>query len=65
MTDFFAGPVSEDRDEDEDDLDDRSDHYWRAACLAVIDHTTGARLTSEWLKPPHPYVMVRMPDVTR
>jgi hypothetical protein len=69
MTDFFAAPASEDPDEDEeadeDDLDDRADYDWRAACLAVIDRTTGARLTGEWLEQPHPYVTVRMPDATR
>ncbi|MGN9786640.1 DUF6461 domain-containing protein [Nonomuraea sp. ZG12] len=67
MTDFFAGPLPEDldEDEDEDDLDDRADYDWRAACLAVIDRTTGARLTGEWLEQPHPYVTVRMPDATR
>ncbi|MFI7466836.1 DUF6461 domain-containing protein [Nonomuraea sp. NPDC049646] len=67
MTDFFAAPASEDsdEDEDEDDLDDRADYDWRAACLAVIDRTTGARLTGEWLEQPHPYVTVRMPDATR
>ncbi|MFI7450630.1 hypothetical protein ACIBQX_24260 [Nonomuraea sp. NPDC049714] len=66
-TDFFAGPVPEDldEDEDEDDLDDRADYDWRAASLAVIDRTTGARLTGEWLEQPHPYVTVRMPDATR
>ncbi|MFD8532508.1 DUF6461 domain-containing protein [Streptosporangium canum] len=69
MTDFFAEPppedLDEDEDEDEDDLDARVDHDWRAACLAVIDRTTGARLTGEWLEQPHPYVTVRMPDATR
>ncbi|MEV4577113.1 DUF6461 domain-containing protein [Nonomuraea jabiensis] len=68
MTDFFAAPASEDPDEeeeeDEDDLDDRADYDWRAACLALIDRTTGARLTGEWLEQPHPYVTVRMPDAT-
>ncbi|MEU1388162.1 MULTISPECIES: hypothetical protein [unclassified Nonomuraea] len=29
--------------------------------LAVIDQTTGARLTSEWLEQPHPYTTVRSP----
>jgi hypothetical protein len=65
MTDFFATPGPEDLDQDEDDLDDHADHDWRAACLAVIDRTTGARLTGEWLEQPHPYVTVRMPDPTR
>ncbi|NUW41994.1 hypothetical protein [Nonomuraea rhodomycinica] len=65
MTDFFAAPASEDLDEDEDDLDDRADYGWRAACLAVIDHGTGARLTGEWLERPHPCMTVRMPDATR
>ncbi|MGV9324095.1 DUF6461 domain-containing protein [Streptosporangium sandarakinum] len=67
MTDFFAEPAPEDpgEDEDEDDLDGRADHDWRTAFLAVIDHTTGARLTREWLEQPHPYVTVRMPDATR
>ncbi|MFC7109575.1 hypothetical protein ACFQQB_59800 [Nonomuraea rubra] len=68
-TDFFAAPAPEDSDdndnEDEDDLDGRADHDWRAACLAVIDRTTGARLTGEWLDQAHPYVTVRMPDATR
>ncbi|MEU8402850.1 DUF6461 domain-containing protein [Nonomuraea sp. NPDC048892] len=67
MEDFFAAPAPEDPDEeeDEDDLDDRADYDWRAACLAVIDRSTGARLTGEWLEQPHPYVTVRMPDATR
>ncbi|WP_031161692.1 DUF6461 domain-containing protein [Streptosporangium roseum] len=67
MTDFFAEPAPEDldEDEDEDDLDGRADYDWRAAFLAVIDRTTGARLTGEWLKQPHPYVTVRMPDAIR
>ncbi|GAA3078805.1 DUF6461 domain-containing protein [Streptosporangium carneum] len=67
MTDFFAEPLPEDldEDEDEDDLDGRADHDWKPACLAVIDHTTGARLTGEWLEQPHPYVTVHMPDATR
>ncbi|NUW43336.1 DUF6461 domain-containing protein [Nonomuraea rhodomycinica] len=64
MTDFFAAPASEDLNEEEDDLDDRADYDWRAACLAVIDHSTGARLTGEWLEQPHPYMTVRMPDAT-
>ncbi|MFI7424942.1 hypothetical protein [Nonomuraea sp. NPDC049684] len=40
---------------------------WRgsAAMLAVIDRTTGARLTGEWLEQPHPYLTVRMPDAAR
>ncbi|MEV0597274.1 DUF6461 domain-containing protein [Nonomuraea cavernae] len=54
MTDFFIN--FEERDEDYD---------WKAAMLAVIDHTTGARLTSEWLQQPHPYITVRMPDAAR
>ncbi|GIH26335.1 hypothetical protein Aph01nite_46450 [Acrocarpospora phusangensis] len=54
MTDFFM----------EDD--DRGDDYdWKAAWLAVIDQTTGARLTSGWFDEPHPYATVRMPDATR
>ncbi|MEO3873678.1 DUF6461 domain-containing protein [Nonomuraea sp. B12E4] len=67
ITDFFAAPASDDPDEeeDEDDLDDRADYDWRATCLAVIDRTTGARLTREWLEQSHPYVTVRIPDVTR
>jgi hypothetical protein len=67
MTDFFAAPASENPDEevDEDDLDDRTGYDWRAACLAVIGRTTGARLTGGWLEQPHPYVTVRMPDATR
>ncbi|WP_240196874.1 DUF6461 domain-containing protein [Nonomuraea lactucae] len=54
MTDFFVD--FEERDEDYD---------WRAAMLAVIDQTTGARLTSEWLEQLHPYITVRMPDAAR
>ncbi|GAA2417380.1 DUF6461 domain-containing protein [Nonomuraea africana] len=54
MTDFFV--EFEERDEDYD---------WQAAMLAVIDQTTGARLTSEWLEQPHPYITVRMPDAAR
>ncbi|RBQ17218.1 hypothetical protein DP939_25055 [Spongiactinospora rosea] len=51
MTDFFV------------DFEERDQHYdWQAAMLAVIDQTTGARLTGEWLKRPHPYITVRMPD---
>nr|WP_260407838.1 DUF6461 domain-containing protein [Planomonospora venezuelensis] len=67
MTDFFADPPPEDLDEDEDDddLGDRADYDWQAAFLAVIDRTTGARLTGEWLERPHPCVTVRVPDVTR
>lgn len=64
MTDFFAAPAPEDEDEDEDDLNHRAGYDWRAACLAVIDRTTGARLTREWLEQPHPYVTVRMPDAS-
>jgi hypothetical protein len=53
MTDFFI------------EFEDRGDDYdWQAAWLAVIDQTTGARLTSEWLDQPHPYATVRMPDAT-
>lgn len=63
MTDFFAAPMPE--DPDEDDLGDRAGCDWRAACFAVIDRTTGARLTGEWLERPHPYVTVRVPDATR
>jgi hypothetical protein len=33
--------------------------------LAVIDQTTGARLTSEWLEQAHSYISVRMPDAGR
>ncbi|RBQ15798.1 hypothetical protein DP939_32795 [Spongiactinospora rosea] len=51
MTDFFV------------DFEERDQHYdWQAAMLAVIDQTTGARLTSQWLAQPHPYITVRMPD---
>ncbi|RBQ16905.1 hypothetical protein DP939_27975 [Spongiactinospora rosea] len=51
MTDFFV------------DFEERGQYYdWQAAMLAVIDQTTGARLTSEWLAQPHPYTTVRMPD---
>ncbi|MEV4577116.1 hypothetical protein AB0K16_28130 [Nonomuraea jabiensis] len=40
MTDFFV------------DFEERDEGYdWRAAMLAVIDQTTGARLTSEWFSP--------------
>ncbi|WP_125634673.1 DUF6461 domain-containing protein [Nonomuraea sp. WAC 01424] len=54
MTDFFV------------DFEERGEDYdWQAAMLAVIDQTTGARLTSEWLEQPHPYVTVRMPDALR
>ncbi|MET9245510.1 DUF6461 domain-containing protein [Nonomuraea sp. NPDC003709] len=54
MTDFFV--EFDERDEDYD---------WSAAWLAVIDQTTGARLTSEWLEQAHPYVTVHMPDAAR
>ncbi|MGP4102071.1 DUF6461 domain-containing protein [Nonomuraea sp. KM90] len=54
MTDFFV--EFEERDEDYD---------WIAAWLAVIEQTTGARLTSEWLEQAHPYITVRMPDAAR
>jgi hypothetical protein len=54
MTDFFV--EFEERDEDYD---------WQAAWLAVIDQTTGARLTSEWLEQAHPYATVRLPDAAR
>ncbi|MEU4834026.1 DUF6461 domain-containing protein [Streptosporangium sp. NPDC023615] len=64
MTDFFAEPPPEDPDEDENDLDGRAYYDWKAAFLAVIDHTTGVWLTGEWLEQPHPYVTVRMPDAT-
>ncbi|MEV4383911.1 DUF6461 domain-containing protein [Streptosporangium sp. NPDC049644] len=54
MTDFFV------------DFEERGEGYdWQAAMLAVIDQTTGARLTSEWLEQPHPYIAVRMPDAAR
>jgi len=54
MMDFFV------------DFEERDEGYdWRAAMLAVIDQTTGARLTSEWLEQPHPYIAVRVPDAAR
>ncbi len=66
MTDFFVELplVDLDEDEDDDDLNDRVDYDWQVAFLAVIDHTTGARLTGEWLERPHPYVTVSMSDAT-
>ncbi|MEU6799265.1 hypothetical protein ABZ907_46905 [Nonomuraea wenchangensis] len=54
MTDFFVDFGA--RDEDYD---------WQAAMLPVIGQTTGARLTSEWLEQPHPYMTVPMPDGAR
>lgn len=42
-----------------------ADYDWQTAMLAVIDQTTGARLTSEWLEQPHPYITVRMPEAAR
>lgn len=54
MTDFFV------------EFEERGDDYdWQAAWLAVIDQTTGARLTCEWFDQAHPYVTVRMSDATR
>ncbi|MET8007671.1 hypothetical protein [Nonomuraea glycinis] len=45
---------------------ERDDAYdWRAAWLAVIDQTTGASLTSEWLEQAHPYITVRLQDAAR
>lgn len=41
------------------------DYDWRAACLALIEQTTGARLTSEWLDQAHPCITVNMAEATR
>ncbi|MGN9786838.1 DUF6461 domain-containing protein [Nonomuraea sp. ZG12] len=54
MTDFFVD--FEERDEDYD---------WIAAWLAVIDQTTGARLTGDWLEQAHPYMTVSLSDAAR
>ncbi|MEU7858709.1 DUF6461 domain-containing protein [Nonomuraea sp. NPDC049141] len=54
MQDFFV------------DFEERDDDYdWRAAWLALIDQTTGAKLTSAWFDQTHPYVMVHVPDAIR
>jgi hypothetical protein len=54
MTDFFV--EFEERDDDYD---------WQAAWLALIEQTTGARLSAEWLDQAHPCVTVNVTDATR
>lgn len=54
MTDFFV------------EFEERGDEYdWRAGWLAVIEQTTGARLSVEWLDQAHPCVTVNTTDATR
>lgn len=54
MTDFFI------------EFEERGDYYdWQAAGLALIEQTTGARLSTEWLDRAHPCVTVNMTDATR
>ncbi|WP_084957040.1 DUF6461 domain-containing protein [Thermoactinospora rubra] len=54
MEDFFV------------EFEERGDDYdWRAAWLALVDQTTGAKLTSQWLDQEHPCVTVNTADATR
>ncbi|NRQ36385.1 hypothetical protein HII36_31795 [Nonomuraea sp. NN258] len=64
-TDFFHSSDEPDEDDDEDDGSHWRDGYdWRAACLTVIEQTTGARLTLGWEQRPRPYVTFRLSDAT-